>query len=771
MQTTFGSLRSAPYGGLLVLIILTMMVSVSPLTGTASVVSGSPAGGSEEPEVFGWGSNTRLELGPGNARDNFHSPTRIALDSLGAGRITDIQGATQYSCAVADGRVSCWGIQDAPFGTADGVTPATDVSAPIDVYRGGALSSLTVTDLSLSRHNACAVASGAAYCWSTGGAPLGTGAIERSWVPQPVNIDGVLAGRTVQQVSVQARYACAAADGRAFCWGDNLFGTLGSGSSESSAVPVAVDTSGVLGDRYVTQVVTGENFACALASGDVFCWGVKEYLGAGRDWDDDSQIAYSPVAVKTTGALAGRTVTSLQAGRLAACVLADGIPVCWGSAGYIADGPAVEPTYLRAPGPLAGRTATQLVMGQEHGCALADAAVYCWGSDGFGQVGDGDNDTEQGLAVRKVVSNGALAGHTIVALSAGSDSDQTFALTGISPAAELTPTAAPAVGEDFAPFGSWDRGTLSGAYFSVSGWAADANDPDAVTTVDVSDSAADGTQRTWSFRTGGSRPDVTTVIPFLPGRTGFDALVHLDGPGDHTVCLTARNGGPGGDTQLGCRVVTVPPLSGRLEVANSETGSLVVGTFAANPDTPGLPIEVPLSVSGPEGPSVTTVTSGEVRTDALASLPWAGIDSGFSTRIPVRTAGSWTVCAIGDAAALGCVTTEVRDPFGYLDVVTLDPTTNEVSIAGWIIDPNSANGAARYTLSLDGGASWSNEFRATAPRPDVNAVFPDWAGAEHGVLMTMPLDPGTYPVCIRAEPSASGRGPVLIGCQTIVVPD
>lgn len=747
-----------------------MMISIPPLTATASVASGSPAGGQHEPGVFGWGSNTRLELGPGNARDNFHSPTPLALDSLGAGRITDIQGATQYSCAVADGRVSCWGVQDAPFGTADGATPAADVASPIDVYRNGALADLTVTDLSLARFNACAVASGAVYCWSTGAAPLGTGSTERSWVPQPVDIDGVLAGRTVQQVSVQSRYACAAADGRAYCWGDNLFGTLGSGSSESSAVPVAVDTTGVLGDRYVTQVVTGENFACALASGDVFCWGVKEYLGAGRSGDDDSQIAYSPVAVKTSGALAGRTVTSLAAGRLAACVLADGIPVCWGSAGYLSDGPATEPTYLRAPGPLAGRTATQLVMGKEHGCALADAAVYCWGSDGFGQVGDGDNDSEQGLAVRQVDNSGALAGRTIVRLSAGPDSDQTFAVTGTAPTAELTPAPAPTVGEDFAPFGSWDRGTLSGAYFSVSGWAADANSPEAVTTVDVSDTAPEGTLSTWSFRTGGSRPDVPTVIPFLPGRTGFDALVHLEGPGDHTVCLTARNGGPGGDTGMGCRVVTVPPLSGRLAVANTEPGNLTVGTFAADPDQAGLPTAVPLSVNGPDGQESITATTGEVRTETLTSLPWAGIDSGFSLRIPVRTAGTWTVCATGDASALGCVTTDVRDPFGYLDVVSHDPSTDDVTIAGWIIDPNSADGAARYTLSMDGGTSWSNQFRASAPRPDVGAVFPEWSGMGHGVLMTSTLAPGTYPVCLRAEPTAGGTGPVLIGCQTVVVP-
>ncbi len=61
--------------------------------------------------------------------------------------------------------------------------------------------------------------------------------------------------------------SCAIESGAAWCWGDNGFGELGDGTTAYSTVPVAVNTSGVLAGKTLTQIAAGGGFTCALDSG------------------------------------------------------------------------------------------------------------------------------------------------------------------------------------------------------------------------------------------------------------------------------------------------------------------------------------------------------------------------------------------------------------------------------------------------------------------------------------------------------------------------
>ena len=55
-----------------------------------------------------------------------------------------------------------------------------------------------------------------------------------------------------------ANYACALdSTGAAYCWGNNDNGQLGDGSTTDSSVPVAVDISGVLAGKTLTQITVG----------------------------------------------------------------------------------------------------------------------------------------------------------------------------------------------------------------------------------------------------------------------------------------------------------------------------------------------------------------------------------------------------------------------------------------------------------------------------------------------------------------------------------
>src|ERR1035441_6485435 len=53
-------------------------------------------------------------------------------------------------------------------------------------------------------------------------------------------------------------HSCAIESGKAYCWGDNGSGQLGNGSTVGSSVPVAVDTSGVLAGQALTQITAGD---------------------------------------------------------------------------------------------------------------------------------------------------------------------------------------------------------------------------------------------------------------------------------------------------------------------------------------------------------------------------------------------------------------------------------------------------------------------------------------------------------------------------------
>ncbi len=91
----------------------------------------------------------------------------------------------------------------------------------------------------------------------------------------------------------------------------------------------------------------------------------------------------------------------------------------------------------------------------------------------------------------------------------------------------------------------------------VSGWAYDANaNADAGVNVPVTvtvDNAAAGQTQTGLVRT-----DVAQVFPQYGRWTGFQVVIDA-AAGQHTVCATAVNVGPGtGNTNLGCQTVTLP---------------------------------------------------------------------------------------------------------------------------------------------------------------------------------------------------------------------
>jgi alpha-tubulin suppressor-like RCC1 family protein len=264
---------------------------------------------------------------------------------------------------VSDAKAYCWGANpDGQLG--NGTT--TNSALPIEV--GGVLAGKTVTDIEAGIHQTRAVADGSAYCWGNNGSgQLGSGTTVNSLVPVAVSTGGALSGRTVQSISTQRGHTCALADGQAFCWGDNQWGQLGNGTTTNSAVPVAVSTTGVLKDKTVTALSSGFFQSCAIADEKAYCWGYNGYGALGNNSTSNSSI---PVAVyQSADGLAGQPVTDIDSRSYSSCAVAGGKAYCWGYNNYgplgndATNNRQVPIAVYADSGPLAGKTITQVRTG------------------------------------------------------------------------------------------------------------------------------------------------------------------------------------------------------------------------------------------------------------------------------------------------------------------------------------------------------------------------------------------------------------------------
>jgi serine/threonine-protein kinase len=342
-----------------------------------------------------------LVPGPSVGGADSRLPVQVAAET--GSRLTRLSLGDTSGCVLDDAdAVLCWGSNDhGQLGS-----PGGDSATPRRIAEPeGAASAPRYARVAVGTSHACALdTEGRAYCWGANGSgQLGTGDTTDRDVPVPVSQEGVLAGKRLVLIGAAAQHTCALDEqGMMFCWGSNADGQFGNGTTADSLRPVAVDTTGVLRGQRLDWFAVGERHTCARAvDGSAYCWGAND---RGQLGNGSTRPALVPSSVLLPVGAPFR-FARISAGGSTSCGWSDlGRVVCWGAgeSGQRGDGTTGDATRP-VPVDFGEREPriTRFSVGAGTACAADDSGdAYCWGANDHGQLGDGSTtDSSRPVAV------------------------------------------------------------------------------------------------------------------------------------------------------------------------------------------------------------------------------------------------------------------------------------------------------------------------------------------------------------------------------------
>lgn len=313
--------------------------------------------------VWCWGENDWGQLGDGT-----RSASSYPVEVQGLTGVTQVAAGQVHTCALrTDGTVWCWG---AEFDTVSHVHPRV---TPEQV------TGLTgAVQISAGTYHSCAVRSDrTVWCWGLDNyGQLGDGATN-TFRTVPVKVQGL-------PPAVQAKggdmHTCARlADATVRCWGDNSSGQLGDGTTTDRTRPVKV--KGLVGR--VTALAAGGFDTCARrADGSVWCWGDNIQGTVG---DGTTVQRLTATRSQMVGAAGVNVGWEYACARTPAGTLK-----CWGrnEHGQLGNGTTLD---AHSPATVLDLAQVKYAaLGDYHGCAvLRDTTVRCWGWNFDGDLGDG----------------------------------------------------------------------------------------------------------------------------------------------------------------------------------------------------------------------------------------------------------------------------------------------------------------------------------------------------------------------------------------------
>jgi alpha-tubulin suppressor-like RCC1 family protein len=388
----------------------TIDVKVTTPLGTSAANSGDHFTYRPPSGVVAWGS---IEEGPDAA---------VPVEVAGTKEISAISAGDYHNLALgAGGEVLAWGANE--YGEL-GNNSTQNSKVPVRVEGLGE----PALAVAAGSGDSFAILKGhTVRAWGIGGeGELGNGTKKKSLVPVGVCVvkattcpsGPYLSGVTA--VSSRGQHTLALLEGgTVVAWGENRGGELGTGTTESSLVPVEV--KGLAG---VVAVAAGEASSYALLkNGTVMAWGYNYdgELGDGSKFGPEicESIACSTKPMPVSGL---SEVTAIAAGtHHALALLKNGTVMSWGSNfdGQLGNG---TETASYVPIEVSGvREATAIAASAEDSLALlSNDKVLAWGVNGAGQLGNGtflnsdvpseDQGIREATAVAEGLSHGLSVG-------------------------------------------------------------------------------------------------------------------------------------------------------------------------------------------------------------------------------------------------------------------------------------------------------------------------------------------------------------------------
>jgi titin len=310
------------------------------------------------------------------------TPAAVTAVEISAGGNSDT-----FCARLSNGTAVCWG-RNAYGQLGDGST--TNRSTPVAVKGVGGVGLLTsVTSLGGGQQHRCAVlTSGGLACWGRNSSgQLGDGTIvDRPTPVRVANASGGLLGDilSTRVASVAGGYysTCAVlVSGNVLCWGTNIYGQLGDGTTTTRLKPVSVTGVGGTGTLSGISAISSAGVTmCALqVSGGVVCWGYNDHGALG---DGTTTTRFNPVQVKGvggSGSLSG--VSAISTTQRTTCALVSGAVYCWGAASDgVVTASGVTPSQVPGAGGSGTLSDVTSISGDHRQTCgvLSSGDVVCW---------------------------------------------------------------------------------------------------------------------------------------------------------------------------------------------------------------------------------------------------------------------------------------------------------------------------------------------------------------------------------------------------------
>ena len=343
----------------------------APAQGTLGVGSSHACGITAAGPTWCWGGGSPGTNGDGGANHSAFAPSEV----VGSHLFTMMGGGSLHSCAIdVQGKAWCWGMASGMLGNGSGGVSAT----PVLVSGNHTFKWITGGGV----HQCGVRTDGAAYCWgSNNSSQIGDNDPATSRLVPSL----VAGGHTFASIVGGGVHTCALTpQGEAWCWGANMSGQLGDGTTTTRPVPTKV-----AGNLVFTQLSANGQFTCGLvASGQAYCWGLNSegQLGDNSNLDRLVPTPVSGVFAFSRIAAGGNHSCGLVAGT--------GAAYCWG--GNLSGQLGIGSTSTRSLTPVAvagNHVWRDLVAGALFTCGIdaSDKKAYCWGANNFGQLGNATN--------------------------------------------------------------------------------------------------------------------------------------------------------------------------------------------------------------------------------------------------------------------------------------------------------------------------------------------------------------------------------------------